>query len=52
MKTMDGKAVETLEALGTEDNLHPLQQAFLETGAIQCGFLYTSSGPDRQSAAG
>ena len=38
MKTMDGKAVETLEALGTEDNLHPLQQAFLETGAIQCGF--------------
>ena len=38
MKSMDGKTVETLEALGTEDNLHPLQQAFLETGAIQCGF--------------
>ena len=38
MKTMDGKKVDTLESMGTSDNLHPLQQAFLETGAIQCGF--------------
>ena len=33
-----GKRVETLEALGNAENLHPLQKAFLETGAIQCGF--------------
>ncbi len=38
MDTLDGKRIETLESLGTESNLHPLQQAFLETGAIQCGF--------------
>lgn len=38
MDTVDGKQVETLEAMGSDDNLHPLQQAFLETGAIQCGF--------------
>lgn len=36
--TVKGKKVETLESLGSEDNLHPLQKAFLETGAIQCGF--------------
>jgi putative selenate reductase molybdopterin-binding subunit len=33
-----GKRVETLESLGNSDSLHPLQSAFLETGAIQCGF--------------
>ena len=38
MQSMDGKSVETLESLGNDHNLHPLQQAFLETGAIQCGF--------------
>lgn len=38
MQTLDGKQIETLEALGDHDHLHPLQQAFLETGAIQCGF--------------
>lgn len=38
MPAIAGKSVETLEALGTAENLHPLQQAFLETGAIQCGF--------------
>ena len=33
-----GKSVETVESLGTADDLHPLQTAFIETGAIQCGF--------------
>lgn len=36
--TLNGKSIETIESLGTPDNLHPLQQEFLETGAIQCGF--------------
>ena len=36
--TMDGKSVFTLESLGTPENMHPLQQAFYDTGAFQCGF--------------
>jgi nicotinate dehydrogenase subunit A len=30
--------VTTLEGLGTAEKLHPIQQAFLEEGAAQCGF--------------
>ena len=33
-----GSRVATVEGLATEDRLHPLQAAFLETGATQCGF--------------
>lgn len=33
-----GKKVVTIEGLGDEDNLHPIQSAFLEEGAVQCGF--------------
>jgi carbon-monoxide dehydrogenase small subunit len=34
-----GRAVRTVEGLaGPGDELHPLQQAFLDTGAVQCGF--------------
>jgi len=32
------RTVTTVEGLGTPDELHPLQRAFLETGGIQCGF--------------
>jgi nicotinate dehydrogenase subunit A len=28
----------TLEGLGTSDNPHPIQQAFIDEGAAQCGF--------------
>ncbi len=34
----DGHGVETVEGLGQEDALHPLQQAFRESHALQCGF--------------
>jgi carbon-monoxide dehydrogenase small subunit len=34
----DGASVLTVEGLAGDDGLHPLQRAFLETGAVQCGF--------------
>ena len=34
----DGSRVQTIEGLETDAGLHPLQQAFVEKGAIQCGF--------------
>ena len=33
-----GRAVETVEGLGTEGALHPVQEAFIEHDAFQCGF--------------
>ncbi len=33
-----GAAVLTIEGLGTPSSPHPLQRAFVETGAVQCGF--------------
>ena len=34
----EGKAIETVEGLGTPENLHPLQHSFIRQGAVQCGF--------------
>jgi aerobic-type carbon monoxide dehydrogenase small subunit (CoxS/CutS family) len=34
----DGSSVTTVEGLATGGRLHRLQQAFLDTGAVQCGF--------------
>jgi nicotinate dehydrogenase subunit A len=33
-----GKAVTTIEGLEKDGRLHPLQQAFLDAGAMQCGY--------------
>ena len=35
---LDGKNVLTIEGLGSDEYLDALQQAFLEEGAVQCGF--------------
>jgi xanthine dehydrogenase YagT iron-sulfur-binding subunit len=34
----DGDAVTTIEGVGTPDNLHPVQKAFLTHDAYQCGY--------------
>ena len=55
----DGSEVTTIEGIGTEDDLHPLQEAFWNNHGLQCGYctpgmimagadlLATQPGPDR-----
>ncbi len=38
METLEGSTIETISALGTQDDLHPVQEAFIEHSALQCGF--------------
>ena len=34
----EGKAIETIEGMADGDELHPLQQSFIDYGAVQCGY--------------
>lgn len=36
--TVEGKEVTTIEGLARDGRLHPLQESFLEHGAVQCGY--------------
>jgi aerobic carbon-monoxide dehydrogenase small subunit len=35
---VDGKSITTIEGLAGGDQLHPIQQAFVDNGGFQCGF--------------
>ncbi len=35
---VNGREVTTLEGIGSADNPHPVQQAFLDEQALQCGY--------------
>ena len=37
-KQTDGATIETIESLGRQEDLHPVQEAFVENTALQCGF--------------
>lgn len=34
----DGTSVETIEGIGSQQDLHPIQEAFVDHSALQCGF--------------
>jgi xanthine dehydrogenase YagT iron-sulfur-binding subunit len=38
MASLEGRRVTTIEGLATKDQLHPVQQAFIDHDAFQCGF--------------
>lgn len=35
---LDGREIHTVESLGSDEHLHPIQKAFHECHALQCGF--------------
>lgn len=41
VSAVDGKSITTIEGIGTMDHPHPLQRAFVEEQAAQCGYCIT-----------
>jgi nicotinate dehydrogenase subunit B len=41
IRSLQGRQITTIEGIGSEGEMHPLQQAFLEEQALQCGFCTT-----------
>lgn len=37
-RNLEGKQIETIENLSNGTTLHPIQQAFIDAGAVQCGY--------------
>lgn len=37
-RSVEGQSVTTVEGLGTADELDPVQQGFIDAGAVQCGY--------------
>ena len=40
---VDGREITTVEGIGTPDNPHPIQVAYADHGAVQCGFCTPGS---------
>jgi carbon-monoxide dehydrogenase small subunit len=38
VETVEDAEIETIGALGSQDDLHPIQEAFVDSSALQCGF--------------
>ena len=38
VRSVQGRDIVTIEGIGDKDNLHPIQQAFINEQAVQCGF--------------
>lgn len=38
LKEVEGMSILTIEGLAPEGNIHPIQKAYLKTGAVQCGY--------------